>query len=37
MKEAAFFALDPWSSLPKERAGIKALKYRLSNLLVDVT
>ena len=37
MKEVAFFDLDPWSSLPKERAGIKALKHRLNNLLVDVT
>jgi Dynamin central region len=37
VKEVAFFTLDPWSSLPKERAGIKALKHRLNNLLVDVT
>lgn len=37
MKEVAFFTLDPWSSIPKERAGIKALKHRLNNLLVDVT
>ena len=37
MKEAAFFTLDPWSSIPTERAGIKALKQRLNNLLVDVT
>ncbi|KAI9803497.1 MAG: hypothetical protein M1825_001840 [Sarcosagium campestre] len=36
-KEVAFFTRDPWSSIPKERAGIKALKYRLNNLLVDVT
>lgn len=37
IKEVAFFTLDPWSSLPKERAGIKALKHRLNNLLVDIT
>src|SRR3954451_4308668 len=37
MKEIAFFNLDPWSSVLKERAGIKALKHRLNNLLVDVT
>jgi hypothetical protein len=36
-KEVAFFTQDPWSSIPKERAGIKALKHRLNNLLVDVT
>jgi hypothetical protein len=36
-KEVAFFNLDPWSFIPKERAGIKALKHRLNNLLVDVT
>jgi hypothetical protein len=36
-KEVAFFTQDPWSSIPKERAGIKALKLRLNNLLVDVT
>ncbi len=36
-KEVAFFTLDPWSSIPKERAGIAALKHRLNNLLVDVT
>ena len=36
-KEVTFFHLDPWSSIPKERAGIKALKHRLNNLLVDVT
>lgn len=36
-KEIAFFTLDPWKSIPKERAGITALKYRLNNLLVDVT
>lgn len=37
MKEVAFFTQDPWSSIPKERAGIKALKHRLNNLLVDIT
>ena len=37
MKEVAFFDQDPWSAIPKERAGIKALKRRLNNLLVDVT
>jgi hypothetical protein len=36
-KEVAFFTLDPWSSIPKERAGIKALKHRLNSLLVEVT
>ncbi|KAI9739944.1 MAG: hypothetical protein M1818_005000 [Claussenomyces sp. TS43310] len=36
-KEVAFFAQDPWSWLPKERAGIGALKHRLDNLLVDIT
>lgn len=36
-KEVAFFALAPWSSIPKERVGIAALKHRLNNLLVDVT
>ena len=36
-KEVAFFNLSPWSSIPKERAGIAALKHRLNNLLVDVT
>jgi hypothetical protein len=36
-KEVAFFHLDPWGSIPKERAGIKALKHRLNNLLVEVT
>jgi hypothetical protein len=36
-KEVAFFTQNPWSSIPKERAGIKALKHRLNNLLVDVT
>ncbi|KAI9747208.1 MAG: hypothetical protein M4579_007505 [Chaenotheca gracillima] len=35
--EVAFFTLDPWSSIPKERAGIAALKHRLNNLLVNVT
>ncbi len=37
IKEVAFFTLDPWNSIPKERAGIKALKHRLNNLLVEVT
>ncbi|KAI0126991.1 vacuolar sorting protein VPS1, dynamin [Xylariales sp. AK1849] len=36
-KEVAFFNLNPWSSIPKQRAGIKALKHRLDNLLIDVT
>jgi hypothetical protein len=36
-KEVAFFTLPPWSCIPKERAGIAALKHRLNNLLVNVT
>jgi hypothetical protein len=28
-KEVRLFTLDPWSSIPKERAGIKALEHRL--------
>jgi hypothetical protein len=36
-KEVAFFTLAPWSFIPKERAGIAALKHRLNNLLVNVT
>jgi hypothetical protein len=36
-KEVAFFKLAPWSLIPKERAGIAALKHRLNNLLVNVT
>lgn len=37
VKEVAFFNLNPWSSIPKQRVGIKALKQRLNNLLIDVT
>jgi hypothetical protein len=36
-KEVAFFTLAPWSFIPKERAGIAALKHRLNNLLVNIT
>ncbi|KAL2068602.1 hypothetical protein VTL71DRAFT_14939 [Oculimacula yallundae] len=36
-RETAFFNTQPWSAIPKERAGIKALKLRLDKLLVDVT
>ncbi|KAL5325396.1 hypothetical protein ACEPPN_006521 [Leptodophora sp. 'Broadleaf-Isolate-01'] len=36
-RETAFFNSQPWSAIPKERAGIKALKHRLDKLLVDVT
>ncbi|PVH86671.1 hypothetical protein DL98DRAFT_449952 [Cadophora sp. DSE1049] len=36
-RETTFFNSQPWSAIPKERAGIKALKHRLDKLLVDVT
>jgi hypothetical protein len=36
-KEVAFFTLDPWSSIPKERVDIAALKHQLNNLFVDIT
>lgn len=35
--EVAFFNLETWKSLPNERVGMKALKHRLDNLLVDIT
>ncbi|KFZ15034.1 hypothetical protein V501_02916 [Pseudogymnoascus sp. VKM F-4519 (FW-2642)] len=36
-RESAFFKSKPWSAIPEERAGVKALKDRLDKLLVDVT
>ncbi|KAH7412555.1 P-loop containing nucleoside triphosphate hydrolase protein [Cadophora sp. MPI-SDFR-AT-0126] len=36
-RETTFFNSQPWSAIPKERAGIKALKHRLDKLLVEVT
>lgn len=36
-REFAFFKRAPWSAIPEERAGVKSLKDRLNNLLVDVT
>ncbi|CZS92479.1 related to vacuolar sorting protein VPS1, dynamin, and related proteins [Rhynchosporium agropyri] len=36
-REAIFFKREPWSAIPEERAGVKSLKDRLNNLLVDVT
>jgi hypothetical protein len=36
-KEIDFFSSPLWNSIPKERAGITALKHRLNKLLVDVT
>ncbi|KAL5351057.1 hypothetical protein ACLOAV_004632 [Pseudogymnoascus australis] len=36
-RESAFFKTKPWSAIPEERAGVKALKGRLDKLLVDVT
>ncbi|KAF7918397.1 uncharacterized protein EAE97_011852 [Botrytis byssoidea] len=36
-REAMFFKREPWDVIPEERAGVKSLKNRLNNLLVDVT
>jgi hypothetical protein len=36
-REATFFRREPWSAIPEERAGVKSLKDRLNNLLVEVT
>jgi hypothetical protein len=37
-QESAFFSSDPWDSLAgSERVGIEALKYRLRELLSDIT
>ncbi|TGO60385.1 hypothetical protein BELL_1206g00010 [Botrytis elliptica] len=36
-REAMFFKREPWDMIPEERAGVKSLKNRLNNLLVDVT
>lgn len=35
--EIAFFELEPWNSIRKEKAGVRALKKRLDKLLVTVT
>ncbi|KAL9601258.1 MAG: hypothetical protein Q9219_002663 [cf. Caloplaca sp. 3 TL-2023] len=35
--ESTFFQSDPWTRVPKDRAGIQALKSRLNKLLIDVT
>ncbi|OJJ75529.1 hypothetical protein ASPBRDRAFT_168520 [Aspergillus brasiliensis CBS 101740] len=36
-KGERMFASQPWSSLPKDRIGIQALRYRLGELLSEVT
>ncbi|KFY31209.1 hypothetical protein V493_01317 [Pseudogymnoascus sp. VKM F-4281 (FW-2241)] len=35
-KERSFFGTDPWSSLPKDRVGVDALKSRLQDLLSEI-
>lgn len=35
--EAAFFEKDPWSAIPSDRAGIKALKRRLNSLAIEAS
>ncbi|OBT73998.1 hypothetical protein VF21_06003 [Pseudogymnoascus sp. 05NY08] len=35
-KERSFFGTDPWSSLPKDRVGVDALKRRLQDLLSEI-
>lgn len=35
-KERSFFSTDPWSSLPKDRVGVDALKSRLQDLLSEI-
>ena len=35
-KERNFFSADPWSSLPKDRVGVDALKSRLQGLLSEI-
>lgn len=35
-KEREFFNTDPWSSLPKDRVGVHALKSRLRDLLTEI-
>lgn len=35
-KEHNFFGTDPWSSLPKDRVGVAALKSRLQDLLSEI-
>lgn len=35
-KERNFFSTDPWSSLPKDRVGVDALKSRLQDLLSEI-
>lgn len=35
-KEHNFFSTDPWSSLPKDRVGVEALKSRLQDLLSEI-
>ncbi|TAQ84807.1 hypothetical protein B7494_g6867 [Chlorociboria aeruginascens] len=37
LREAEFFKSQPWNAVPKQRAGVKALKARLDKLLIDVT
>jgi len=35
-KERDFFNTEPWSSLPKDRVGVNALKSRLRDLLTEI-
>ncbi|KFY39004.1 hypothetical protein V494_04137 [Pseudogymnoascus sp. VKM F-4513 (FW-928)] len=35
-KERSFFSTEPWSSLPKDRVGVDALKRRLQDLLSEI-
>jgi hypothetical protein len=37
LQEKNFFAQAPWTKLPKDRVGIRALRIRLSQLLADRT
>ena len=37
LRETSFLDSTPWNEVPRERAGIEALKLRLNELLIDVT